>query len=100
VENPSFFQGFAARPEVVSCALLAVADVAGSRYFDAAFRVSDVLDPVMTAGGDRLRCESFRPATASTRGWTCWAAAWTAARSATKTALEAKRLASRMGLCP
>jgi len=59
VENPSFFQGFAARPEVVSCALLAVADVAASRYFDAAFRVSDVLDPVMTAGGDRLRCESF-----------------------------------------
>jgi hypothetical protein len=59
VENPSFFQGFAARPEVVSCALLAVADVAASRYFDAAFRLSDVLDPVMTAGGDRLRCESF-----------------------------------------
>ncbi|WP_427005392.1 hypothetical protein [Pseudarthrobacter sp. H2] len=49
----------AARPEVVSSALLAVADVAASRYFDAAFRVSDVMDPVMTAGGDRLRCESF-----------------------------------------
>lgn len=59
VENPSFFQGFAARPEVVSCALLAVADVAASRYYDAAFRLSDVLDPVMTASGDRLRCESF-----------------------------------------
>jgi hypothetical protein len=59
VENPSFFQGFAARPEVVSCALLAVADVAASRYFDAALRLSDVVDPVMTAGGDRLRCESF-----------------------------------------
>jgi hypothetical protein len=59
VENPSLFQGFAARPEVLSSALLAVADVAASRYFDAAFRLSDVLDPVMTAGGDRLRCESF-----------------------------------------
>lgn len=59
VENPSFFQGFAARPEVVSSALLAVADVAASRYFDAALRLSDVVDPVMTAGGDRLRCESF-----------------------------------------
>jgi hypothetical protein len=59
VENPSFFRGFAARPEVVANALLAVADVAASRYFDAAFRLSDVLDPVMTAGGDRLRCESF-----------------------------------------
>lgn len=59
VENPSFFQGFAARPEVVSCALLAVTDVAASRYYNAAFRLNDVLDPVMTAGGDRLRCESF-----------------------------------------
>lgn len=59
VENPSFFQGFAARPDVVANALLAVADVAASRYFDAAFRLSDVLDPVMTASGDRLRCESF-----------------------------------------
>lgn len=59
VENPSFFQGFAARPEVVSCALLAVADVAASRYYDAALRLSDVVDPVITASGDRLRCESF-----------------------------------------
>ena len=59
VENPSFFRGFAVRPEVVSSALLAVADVAASRYFDAAFKLSDVLDPVMTAGGDRLRAESF-----------------------------------------
>ncbi len=59
VRNPSFFHGFAARPDVVSSALLAVADVAASRYFDAAFRLSDVMDPVVTAGGDRLRCESF-----------------------------------------
>lgn len=59
VSNPSFFRGFAARPDIVANALLAVADVAASRYFDAAFRLSDVLDPVLTAGGDRLRCESF-----------------------------------------
>lgn len=59
VQNPSFFHGFAARPEVVSSALLAVADVAASRYFDASLRLSDVMDPVITAGGDRLRCESF-----------------------------------------
>lgn len=59
VAHPNFFQGFAARPDVVANALLAVADVAASRYFDAAFRLSDVLDPVMTASGDRLRCESF-----------------------------------------
>jgi len=59
VQNPSFFRGFAVRPDVMANALLAVADVAASRYFDATFRLSDVLDPVMTAGGDRLRCESF-----------------------------------------
>jgi hypothetical protein len=59
VENPSFFHGFAARPDVVSSAVLAVADVAASRYYDAALRLSDVIDPVITAGGDRLRCESF-----------------------------------------
>lgn len=59
MDNPHFFRGFASRPDVVANALLAVADVAASRYFDAAFRLSDVIDPVMTASGDRLRCEAF-----------------------------------------
>jgi hypothetical protein len=60
VENPVFFTGFVTRPDVASCGLLAVADVAASRYADAglAKRLAN-LDPVVTASGDRLRFESF-----------------------------------------
>ncbi|RLV50736.1 SWIM zinc finger family protein [Nocardioides mangrovicus] len=60
VENPSFFSGFLVRPDVVAAGLLAVADVAGTRYadFGLAQRLAN-LDPVVTAGGDVLRFESF-----------------------------------------
>ncbi|GAA1937514.1 SWIM zinc finger family protein [Nocardioides marmoribigeumensis] len=60
VEHPRFFSGMLARPDVAAAALLAVADVAGSRYFDAGLmqRLAN-LDPVLTASGDRLRVESF-----------------------------------------
>jgi hypothetical protein len=60
VENPVFFTGFVTRPDITAAGLLAVADVAGSRYADAglAARLAS-LDPVVTAGGDRLRFESF-----------------------------------------
>lgn len=60
VENPTFFTGFVDRPDVTAAGLLAVADVAGSRYADAGLmsRLAS-LDPVVTAGGDRLRFESF-----------------------------------------
>jgi hypothetical protein len=60
VANPVFFTGFLTRPDVASSGLLAVADVAASRYADAglAARLAS-LDPVVTAGGDRLRFESF-----------------------------------------
>jgi len=60
IENPVFFTGFVPRPDVVAAGLLAVADVAASRYADAglAARLAS-LDPVVTAGGDRLRFESF-----------------------------------------
>jgi hypothetical protein len=60
VANPVFFTGFLIRPDVASSGLLAVADVAASRYADAglATRLAN-LDPVVTAGGDRLRFESF-----------------------------------------
>jgi len=60
VSNPVFFTGFLVRPDVASSGLLAVADVAASRYADAglAARLAN-LDPVVTAGGDRLRFESF-----------------------------------------
>ena len=60
VDHPLFFAGLVDRPDVVAAGLLAVADVAGSRYVDAglAKRLAS-LDPVVTAGGDRLRFESF-----------------------------------------
>ena len=56
--HPQFFSGFLARPDVVAAGLLAVAEVAGTRYFDlGALRASR--DPIVTASGDRLRFESF-----------------------------------------
>ncbi|WP_141014320.1 SWIM zinc finger family protein [Nocardioides sambongensis] len=60
VNNPMFFSGFPDRPDVLAAGLLAVADVAGSRYADVGLsqRVAS-LDPVVTAGGDILRFESF-----------------------------------------
>lgn len=60
VRNPTFFRGFPARPDVLAAGLLAVADVAGTRYadFGLAQRLAN-LDPVVTAGGDTLRFESF-----------------------------------------
>ncbi len=55
VEQPRFFSGLLARPDVAAAGVLAVADVAGSRYFDAGLmkRLAN-LDPVVTASGDRL----------------------------------------------
>lgn len=60
VESPTFFTGFVDRPDVTAAGILAVADVAASRYADAGVmqRLAS-LDPVVTAGGDRLRFESF-----------------------------------------
>jgi hypothetical protein len=60
VEQPRFFSGMLARPDVTAAGILAVADVANSRYFDAGLvhRLSN-LDPVVTASGDRLRFEAF-----------------------------------------
>lgn len=55
--NPRFFDGFLTAPAAAATALLAVADVAASRYYRP--RPSAFLDPVVTAGGDRLRLESF-----------------------------------------
>ncbi|MFJ3213608.1 MULTISPECIES: hypothetical protein [Streptomyces] len=57
VSNPRFFDGFLTAPAAAATALLAVADVAASRYYRP--RPSAFLDPVVTAGGDRLRLESF-----------------------------------------
>ncbi|CAL9338714.1 SWIM zinc finger family protein [Streptomyces sp. enrichment culture] len=55
--NPRFFDGYLTAPAAAATALLAVADVAASHYYQP--RPSAFLDPVVTAGGDRLRLESF-----------------------------------------
>jgi hypothetical protein len=57
VENPEFFTGFLDRPDVFAAGLLAVADVASTRYVDTSPIV--IRDPVVTGSGDRLRFESF-----------------------------------------
>ncbi|WP_421733302.1 SWIM zinc finger family protein [Cellulomonas sp.] len=57
VDDPSFFHGFAAHPQVLARALLTLADVTATRYFQ--FTPSSLRDPVLTAHGDRLRAECF-----------------------------------------
>lgn len=54
---PRFFSGFLTAPEAAAGGLLAVADVAATRYHQPRDRAS--LDPVVTGNGDRLRFESF-----------------------------------------
>lgn len=56
-DHPRFFAGFLTSPQVASAALPAVADVASARYYQR--QLPSSLDPVVTAGGDRLRFESF-----------------------------------------
>ncbi|MFE2745363.1 SWIM zinc finger family protein [Streptomyces scopuliridis] len=55
--HPRFFSGFLSSPRAAARGLLAVADVAGARYYQQLLRAS--LDPVVTGNGDRLRFESF-----------------------------------------
>lgn len=55
--NPRLFSGFLTAPAAAAAALLVVADVAAARYYRPGGRAW--LDPVVTAGGDRLRFESF-----------------------------------------
>ncbi|GIF07972.1 SWIM zinc finger family protein [Actinoplanes siamensis] len=55
--HPRFFTGFLTSPGAAATGLLAVAEVARTRYFRPLPPTS--LDPVVTAGPDRLRFESF-----------------------------------------
>ncbi|MEV0733334.1 SWIM zinc finger family protein [Polymorphospora sp. NPDC050346] len=55
--HPRFFTGFVTAPEAAAVGLLAVAEVARTRYFQPLAPAS--LDPVVTGGLDRLRFESF-----------------------------------------
>lgn len=54
---PRFFHGFMTAPQPVAAGLLAVAEVARSRYFQPIDRRS--LDPVVTGSREMLRFESF-----------------------------------------
>ncbi|MFB7950114.1 SWIM zinc finger family protein [Kitasatospora phosalacinea] len=56
-DHPRFFTGALRHPAAAAAALLAVADVAATRYHRPTGAAS--LDPVVTADGDRLRFESF-----------------------------------------
>ena len=58
VSHPRFFRGFMVAPDQVAAGLLAVAEVARSRYFQRVDRIA-ALDPVVTGSRDRLRFESF-----------------------------------------
>ncbi|MGW1103869.1 SWIM zinc finger family protein [Streptomyces sp. NPDC002540] len=55
--HPRFFSGFLTSPRIAARGLLAVADVASTRYYQRTLPAS--LDPVVTGNGDRLRFESF-----------------------------------------
>jgi SWIM zinc finger len=55
--HPRFFQGFLAQPEPAALGLLAVAEVARTRYFQPTRPAG--LDPVVTGSRDRLRFESL-----------------------------------------
>ncbi|MGW0436652.1 SWIM zinc finger family protein [Micromonospora sp. NPDC003197] len=55
--HPRFFTGFVTAPEAAAVGLLAVAEVARTRYYQPINPAS--LDPVVTGSRDRLRFESF-----------------------------------------
>lgn len=57
VAHPRFFSGFLKHPAAVAGGLLAVAEVARTRYFQPA--ETGYRDPVVTCDGERLRFESF-----------------------------------------
>lgn len=59
VANPVFFQGMVKRPDVAAAGLLALVDIASTRYFNPVPGGFGSLDPLMTANGDRLRCEAL-----------------------------------------
>jgi hypothetical protein len=63
-EHPRLFDGFVERPEQAAAALLAVAEVARTRFYVPPGMLARVLrhaDPVITSNGDRLRFESLSP---------------------------------------
>ncbi len=58
VENePYFFSGEIVHPKVVSGALLVLAEIVSTRYFN--YSPTALRDPILSAQGDRLRAECF-----------------------------------------
>lgn len=59
VAHPVFFSGRVRRPDVASAGLRCLVEVASTRYFNPIPGGFASLDPIVTAQGDRLRCEAF-----------------------------------------
>jgi hypothetical protein len=57
VDDPSFFRGVVAHPQVLARGLLVLADITSTRYFQ--YTPVAQRDPVLSAQGDRLRAEVF-----------------------------------------
>lgn len=55
--SPSFFHGFATRPQVLARGLVTLADITATRYYN--FTPMSERDPILSAHGDRLRAECF-----------------------------------------
>ena len=56
-DRPAFFRGTVAHPQVLARALVTLADITSTRYFQ--YAATPPSDPVVTASGDRLRFECF-----------------------------------------
>lgn len=54
---PSFFSGFSTQPQVLARGLVTLAEITATRYFMPV--PTRLMDPVLTAHGDRLRAEVF-----------------------------------------
>ncbi|MEC5385294.1 SWIM zinc finger family protein [Uliginosibacterium sp. H3] len=59
IANPVFFSGAMSRPDVAAAGLRSLVEIASTRYFNPIPGGFASLDPVVTAQGDRLRCEAF-----------------------------------------
>jgi hypothetical protein len=56
-EDPNFFRGFAAYPQVLARGLLVLADITSTRYFQ--YTPVAQRDPILSAQGNLLRAECF-----------------------------------------
>lgn len=59
VAHPVFFSGRVRRPDVAAAGLRCLVEIASTRYFNPIPGGFASLDPIVTAQGDRLRCEAF-----------------------------------------